>query len=108
MTRFISVLAVAAILPAASIATANGKVGKDCAFKGMKLWGKIQLVEHFPDLKVQVVEHFPDLKVKQVENFPDKCGKWKIVEHFPDLKVQIVEHFGDIKIKFVEHFPGIP
>lgn len=87
---------------------ADDKVGKDCLYKGMKLWGKIKLVEHFPDLKVEVVRNFPDLKVKQVEHFPDKCGKWKMVEHFPDLKVKIVEHFGDIKIKFVEHFPGVP
>lgn len=91
-----------------STAVADKKVGKDCTFEGRNLWGKIKLVEHFPDLKVEVVNHFPDLKVKQVEHFPDKCGKWKMVEHFPDLKVKIVEHFGDIKIKFVEHFPGVP
>jgi hypothetical protein len=70
------------------------------------LYGKIQFVEHFPDVKIQVVEHFPDIKVKMVEHFPDKPGKWKLVEHFPDYKVQLVEHFPDYKIKYVEHFPG--
>ena len=70
------------------------------------LFGKIQLVDHFPDVKVQVVEHFPDIKVKRVDHFPDGPGKWKIVDHFPDFKVQIVDHFPDYKIKYVEHFPG--
>jgi hypothetical protein len=70
------------------------------------LFGKIQIVEHFPDVKVQVVEHFPDLRVQRVEHFADSAGEWQIVEHFPDYKVQIVEHFPDIKIQWVDHFPG--
>jgi hypothetical protein len=80
---------------------------EDCTFDGFKLYGKIQFVESFPDLKVQVVESFPDLKVKIVDSFPDECGEWQIVDSFPDLKVKIVESFPDIKIKFVESFPGL-
>ncbi len=80
----------------------------DCTYKGFKLFGKVQIVEHFPDLKIQVVEHFPDLKVQKVDHFPNACGQWQIVEHFPDLKVQIVEHFPDLKIQWVDHFPGVP
>ena len=68
---------------------------EECSFNGIKLNGKIQFVESFPDLTVQVVESFPDLKVK-------------IVDSFPDIKIKIVESFADIKIKFVESFPGIP
>lgn len=83
-------------------------IDKECKFKGMKLYGKIQFVTSFPDIKVKVVDAFPDLKVKIVDSFPDGCGKWQIVDSFPDLKVQIVESFPDIKIKFVESFPGIP
>ena len=67
----------------------------ECRFNSIKLFGKIQFVESFPDLTVQVVESFPDLKVK-------------IVDSFPDVKVKIVESFADIKIQFVESFPGIP
>ena len=87
---------------------AGDKIPKTCIFKGKKLWGKVQVVEHFPDFKVQIVEHFPDLKVKTVTSFPDACGKWQYVEHFPDFKVQYVEHFPDFKIQRVEHFPGLP
>ncbi len=47
-----------------------------------QLYGKIQYVEHFPDVTV------------------------KIVENFPALKVKVVENFADIKVKFVENFPG--
>lgn len=88
--------------------TISAEQDGDCKFGDLILYGKVQFVTSFPDLKVQVVESFPDLKVKIVESFPDKCGEWQIVSSFPDLKVQIVESFPDIKIKFVESFPGIP
>ncbi len=91
-----------------TVITISDKVDEDCKFNGMKLYGKIQFVTSFPDIKVKIVESFPDLKVTIVESFPDECGKWQIVNSFPDLKVQIVESFPDIKIKFVESFPGLP
>ena len=75
--------------------------------KTFNLYGKVKIVEHFPDIKVQIVDSFEDLDVKIVESFPDQCGKIKIVEHFPDVKVQIVDHFPDIKVKLVESFTGV-
>ena len=91
------------------VAQAEDQINEDeCTSNGIKLFGKIQFVESFPDLTVQVVESFPDLKVKIVDSFPGDCGEWQIVDSFPDVKVQIVESFADIKIKFVESFPGIP
>lgn len=83
-------------------------VGPDCTFKGKKLYGKVKVVDSFPDLKVQVVSAFPDLKVKVVTAFPDSCGKWQMVDSFPDLKVQIVTAFPDVKIQYVDAFPGRP
>ena len=85
---------------------------ENCTFtnkdgKTFNLYGKVQIVEHFPDIKVQIVDVFEDLDVKIVEHFPDQCGKWMLVEHFPDVKVQIVEHFPDIKVKIVDVFPGV-
>lgn len=79
-----------------------------CTFKGFKLYGKIQVVEAFPDIKVQIVEAFPDLKVKEVDAFPDECGKWQFVNAFPDTKIQFVEAFPDVKIQLVDAFPGKP
>lgn len=80
----------------------------NCYHKGHKLYGRIQIVNSFPDLKVQVVTSFPDLQVKVVNNQPARCGEWKIVNEFPDLKVQFVNSFPDIKIQFVQSFPGRP
>ncbi len=87
-------------LSACAEAEAAGKPGK-CA-----LFGKIKVVEHFPDVKIEVVEHFPDIKVKLMSNFADGPGEWTMVENFPDYKVQFVSSFPDYKIKYVEHFPG--
>lgn len=80
---------------------------ENCEFDGIKLYGKVQFVDNFPDLKIQYVEHFPDINVKFVENFPNDCGEWQVVENFPDFKVQVVEHFPDLKVKQVENFPGM-
>ena len=81
-------------------------IGSDCTFKGKKLYGKIQVVSSFPDLKVQIVDSFPDLKVKKVTSFANSCGEWQEVSSFPDLKIQFVNSFPDIKIKYVDSFPG--
>ena len=70
------------------------------------LFGKIQIVKSFPDVKIQVVNSFPDLKVQVVNSFPDKPGKWQFVDSFPDYKVQYVDSFPDIKVQFVKAFPG--
>nr|WP_243394697.1 hypothetical protein [Leptospira adleri] len=83
-----------------------GNVQSGCTFNGKKLYGKIQIVTSFPDVKVQEVTSFPDLKVQKVTSFPDSCGKWEIVNSFPDTKVQIVTSFPDIKIQYVTSFPG--
>lgn len=78
----------------------------NCQYQGHPLYGKVQVVEAFPDLKVQIVDAFPDLKVQVVDAFPDRCGEWKFVTSFPDLKIQFVTAFPDIKIQFVTAFPG--
>lgn len=78
----------------------------NCHFNGKPLFGKVQFVTSFPDIKAQVVSSFPDLKVQMVSSFPDSCGKWQEVTSFPDIKVQIVESFPDIKIQYVTSFPG--
>lgn len=91
----------------AETATSDDTV-TDCKCNGVSLYGKVKIVESFPDFKVKIVESFPDLKVKLVDVFPDSCGKWKIVESFPDFTIQIVESFPDFTIKMVENFPGMP
>lgn len=101
-------LAVVAGPAAAQAPTPMGNVPKSCTFKGKKLYGKVQVVDAFPDLKVQVVDAFPDVKVQKVTAFPDSCGKWQFVKAFPDFKVQFVKAFPDVKIQYVNAFPGVP
>ncbi len=78
-----------------------------CTFNGKKLYGKIQVVTSFPDVKVREVTSFPDLKVQKVTSFPDKCGQWQMVTSFPDTKIQYVTSFPDVKVQSVTSFPGL-
>lgn len=78
-----------------------------CLWQDIPLYGKVQVVESFPDIKVKVVSSFPDLDVQQVTSFPNSCGKWQFVESFPDFKIQYVESFPDLEIRFVKSFPGM-
>lgn len=88
-------------------ALAASAINKDGYFKGIKLCGKVKVVDSFPDIKVQVVNSFPDLKVKVVNAFPDDIGEWEFVDYGEDFKIQYVTSFPDIKIQFVEAFPGV-
>ena len=72
-------------------------VADDCTYNAIALYGE-----------VEVVESFPDLKVKQVTSFPDDCGEWEFVESFPDFTIEFVDSFPDIKIEYVSSFPGLP
>lgn len=106
---WLPLVAVAVVLGVAMPVDAAGS-GFDkgsCSFKGKKLYGKIQVVTAFPDVKVQKVTAFPDVKVQEVSAFPDKCGKWQMVTAFPDTKVQFVTAFPDVKIQYVTAFPGV-
>lgn len=91
---------------AGSAKAADGLDEDVCTFNGLPLYGDIQIVDSFPDLKVQIVESFPDLRVQIVDSFPDDCGQWRYVDSFPDVKIQYVESFPDIKIEMVTSFPG--
>lgn len=78
-----------------------------CEFDGIPLYGKVQFVDAFPDIKIQYVNAFPNIKVKFVNAFPDECGEWQVVDAFPDFKVQVVDAFPDIKVQKVTAFPGM-
>lgn len=101
-------LAIAALTTTTAFARA-GAIDRDrCTYNGIPLYGDVQIVQAFPDLKIQAVANFPDLNVQIVQNFPKQCGQWRFVEIFPDVKVQFVRIFPDLKVQFVNSFPGIP
>lgn len=103
---FTSIVLVSLVLFSVSGAMA-AKIAPDCTYNGIKLSGKVKIVNNFADIKVQKVEHFQDLSVQFVKNFPNACGKWQLVDNFPDFTIQLVDHFPDITIKEVNNFPGL-
>jgi hypothetical protein len=85
------------------------QVGKDCTWNGIRLAGKVKIVDrkHNPDFTIKIVEHFSDMKIKMVEHFPDRCGEWQVVDHNQDFTVAIVTGRHDLKVKWENHFPGV-
>jgi hypothetical protein len=79
---------------------------ENCTCNGKKLYGRVKVVDNFPDFEVKIVKSFSDLDVKVVDNFPDECGKWQFVESFPDFTVKFVNSFPDFEVKYVNSFPG--
>ncbi|NJK33380.1 MAG: hypothetical protein HC927_13815 [Deltaproteobacteria bacterium] len=79
-----------------------------CSFRGKRLFGKVKVVDSFPDIRVRAVASFPDLKVKKVDSFADECGEWQFVDSFPDFTIQYVDSFPDVEVAWVDSFPGLP
>ncbi len=75
------------------------------------LYGNIEIVESFPDIRVKIVDSFEDLDVKKITtyypNTPESCGEFREVKSFPDIRVKIVTSSPDITVKIVDSFPGI-
>lgn len=107
MRKIVTVLTALLFVAVTVPAFAASAVSKDGFYKGIKLCGKVKVVENFADIKVQVVNSFPDLRVKVVDSFPDDIGEWKFVEYGEDFTVRFVNSFPDIKIKYVNSFPGV-
>ncbi len=107
MKKLTAIFTVLFLLAMTLPAMAASVVNKDGYYKGIKLCGRVKVVEHFADIKVKVVNAFPDLRVKVVDAFPDDIGEWKFVEYGEDFTIQFVDSFPDIKIKYVNAFPGV-
>lgn len=80
----------------------------NCTWKGKKLYGKIEFVDSFPDLKIREVTALADLKVEMVSALPSRCGQWEEVTSLPHLRVKRVTSFEDLSVRFVTAFPGFP
>lgn len=107
MKKVTALFTILFVLTMSASAMAATVINKDGYYKGIKLCGKVKIVDCFPDIKVKAVDAFPDLKVQVVSAFPNEIGKWQFVEYGEDFKVQFVDSFPDIKIKFVNAFPGV-
>ncbi|HEX7599176.1 MAG TPA: hypothetical protein VF518_13250 [Polyangia bacterium] len=81
-----------------------GKINCDCTYKGIKLWGNVQYVTVFPQIKIKR-SVFPDLNIEE-SVFPTSCGKWHTVTALPDFTVQLVDFGEDFSIAD-SYFPGV-
>ena len=110
LSAFCAIIAASSLTAPAVLGKADDEgFGRDaCTWNGYPLYGDVEIVDSFPDIKVEIVNSFPDLKVELVDSFPDDCGQWKIVDSFPDVKIQYVTSFPDVKVQFVDSFPGWP
>lgn len=106
MKKIVAICAAGMILIYSLSGDTKTKVS-DCACNGIRLFGRVQVVDRFPDLRVRVVSSFEDIRVRKVDSFPDRCGKWQFVDSFPDFTIQYVAIGADIRVKFVESFPGV-
>jgi len=79
----------------------------DCPEDLCLIYGRIQIVDSFPDCKVKIVSSFEDMRVKVVTSFSDDVALWEFVDSFPDYKIQIVDSFPDFTIRYVDSFPGV-
>lgn len=82
-------------------------VSGDCSWNGIKLYGKVEFVSSYADIKIQYVSSYGDIKVKMVDSYPNECGKWQSVSSYGDFKVQVVDSYPDIKVQLVDSYPGM-
>lgn len=79
----------------------SSPIKPDCTCKGIKLWGRVKVVEAHEDFKVRISEH-PDLRVK-LTNLPGKCGEWYFVDVHQDFSIRFVESHEDFEIEFSDY-----
>ena len=73
--------------------------------KTFPLYGKVEIVDHTPDLRVEIVDHNPDIYV--MAHYPCDCGEYELVDHNPDLRIELVDHNPDLTVEVRDHHPHI-
>ena len=73
--------------------------------KKFPLYGRVEIVDHNPDLRVEIVDHNPDIYV--MAHYPCDCGEYRIVDHSPDVRIEIVDHSPDLTVEIRDHHPHI-
>lgn len=84
-------------------------ITKDGYFRGVKLAGKVRVVEAGADFKVRIVNGGEDLRVcvDSRASHNSNPGRWRFVSQGEDFKVRFVMGGEDFKVKFDEHTAGV-
>lgn len=85
----------------------NSKINDAGYFGGIRLAGRVKVVNSFPDIRVKIVDYAPDLRVKLVKYSPIDVGEWQLVDYGEDFTVMFVDYAEDIRIQFVDYAPGV-
>ena len=82
-------------------------ITKDGYFRGIRLCGRVKVVEHAADFDVRVVDSGADLDVRAVRKYASNPSEWQFVNSAADFTIRFVEHAPDFDIKFVERYPEV-
>ena len=74
--------------------------------KTFPLHGRVEIVDHNPDLRVEIVDHSADIRAMEHYS-PRHCGEYEIVDHSPDIRIELVDHSPDLRVELVDHSPRI-
>ncbi|EJP16949.1 hypothetical protein LEP1GSC037_2109 [Leptospira interrogans str. 2006001854] len=97
------------ILFLAAFINLNSKpIASSCTFNGVKLYGKVRVVNIGEDFRVTVVRNGEDLKVETGMINPDSCGRWQFVNIGEDFKIRYVDLDADFTIRLVTNGAGLP
>lgn len=107
MARILAIILAVALVPILALHARAANVTLDGYCKGIRLCGRVKVVERFADLRVEVVTSFPDLRVKRGSSFTDDIGEWQFVDYGEDFTVQFLDGFPDLTIQYVDAFPGV-
>lgn len=77
----------------------------NAVFLSFPLHGRVEIVDHNPDLRVEIVDHNPDIYV--MAHYPCDCGEYELVDHNPDLRIELVDHNPDLTVEVRDHHPHI-
>ncbi len=83
------------------------EIAPDCTYQGIRLYGRVKVVDFMPDFYVQRVDFMPDLRVQETVFEGNSCGEWKFVDSMPDFTIQYVDFMPDFTIQFVHFMPGL-
>ena len=76
---FLITLALVSVMAIAFSVHATNPISRDGYFNGVRLAGKVRIVDYNGDFRIRVTNSFPDLDVKLVDMFPDKVGELSLI-----------------------------
>lgn len=86
----------------------SSEIKTNCIYKNKKLYGRIQFVDTFPDIRIRIVTSKPNLRVVKKQSNAIQCGEWQIVNFAPSIRIMIDQKHGEIDVQYVDFSPGVP